>query len=104
MAAVISVRPIKSEPMYGPNNLKCQLISGLLATSGIIPSAPAAVILYDPAQRSITIMPMLVIRKGILRSLIQAANFVKLLSAFFERSAEESGSCLSALIACPDVT
>src|SRR5882724_3341643 len=49
-------------------------------------------------------MPMLVIRKGILRSLIHAANFVKVLLAFFESSAEETRSCCSALIACPDVT
>src|SRR5260370_19263235 len=39
-------------------------------------------------------MRRLVIRKGILRSFIHAANLVKLLLASFERS------CLSALIAC----
>jgi hypothetical protein len=66
-----------------------------------MPSAPGRVILKDPAQRSITIMPILVIRNGILRSFIHAANLVKLLVAFVERSAENT---FSAFAACPDVT
>jgi hypothetical protein len=67
-----------------------------------MPSAPGAVILKDPAQRSITIMPILVTRKGILRSFIHAANLVKLLFAFVERSEENTMSSFSALVACPD--
>src|SRR5262245_31979638 len=77
IAAVISVSPMMSDPMYGPNSLKCHQMSGLLETSGTIPSAPGAVILYDPAQRSITTIPMLVARKGKLRSSIHAANRVR---------------------------
>src|SRR5215472_548640 len=46
-----------------------------------MPLAPGVVILNDPAQSSITIMPMLMTRKGILRSFIHAANLVNLLSA-----------------------
>jgi hypothetical protein len=69
---------------------------------GNYPSAPGAVILKDPAQRSITVMPILVIRKGIFRSLIYAANLVRLPLATCERLAGEARSCFSALIACPD--
>ena len=47
-------------------------------------------------------MPMLVMRKGTSRSLIHAANFVKVPLALFERSVEQNRSC-SALIACPDM-
>ena len=43
-------------------------------------------------------MPILVIRKGILRSLVHAANFVKLLFGFRESSGEEIGSCVVVLI------
>jgi hypothetical protein len=61
-----------------------------------MPSAPGAVILKDPAQRSMTTIPMLVIRKGIFRSFIHAANLVNLLFASVEVSAENTMSPLSA--------
>jgi hypothetical protein len=67
-----------------------------------MPSAPGRVILKDPAQRSITIMPILVTRKGTFRSLIHAANLVNLLFAFVERPAEDTMSSVSAFVACPD--
>lgn len=73
IAARISVPPMMSEPRYGPNISKCHQIRGLLETRGIIPSAPGAVILNAPAQRSMTIMPMLVIRKGRLWLVIHVA-------------------------------
>ena len=60
--------------------------------------------LIRSGQSSITIMPILVIRKGILRSFVHAANLVKLLLAFLESSSKETRSCFSALIACPDGT
>jgi hypothetical protein len=47
-------------------------------------------------------MPILVTRKGILRSFIHAANLVKLLFAFVERSEENTMSSVSTLVACPD--
>src|SRR6266849_3532545 len=81
IAAVHSVAPMISDPRYGPKTLNCQLISGLLVTSGRMPSAPGAVILNLPAHSNITIIPMLQTRKGIFRSATTAAIFVRTLFA-----------------------
>src|ERR1700758_247143 len=81
IAAVHSVAPIISPRIYGPKTLNCQLVSGLLLTSGIMPSAPGAVILNSPAHSNITIIPMLQTRKGIFRSATNAAVFVRTLFA-----------------------
>src|ERR1700751_2621770 len=81
IAAVHSVAPIISPRIYGPKTLNCQLVSGLLLTSGIMPSAPGAVILNLPAHSNITIIPMLQTRKGIFRSATNAAIFVRTLFA-----------------------
>src|SRR5258708_18139309 len=81
IAAVHSVAPIISDPIYGPKTLNCQLVSGLLVTSGMMPSAPGAVILNLPAHSNITIIPMLQTRKGIFRSATNAAIFVRTLFA-----------------------
>src|SRR5258708_16057336 len=81
IAAVHSVAPIISDPIYGPKTLNCQLISGLLVTSGMMPSAPGAVILNLPANSNIAIIPMLQTRKGIFRSATNAAIFVRTLFA-----------------------
>src|ERR1700748_698654 len=81
IAAVHSVAPIMSDPIYGPKTLNCQLVSGLLLTSGIMPSAPGAVILNLPAHSNMTIIPMLQTRKGIFRSATNAAIFVRTLFA-----------------------
>src|SRR5229473_2810644 len=80
-AAVHSVAPIISDPIYGPKTLNSQLVSGLLVTSGMMPSAPGAVILNLPAHSNITIIPMLQTRKGIFRSATNAAIFVRTLFA-----------------------
>src|ERR1700751_5006594 len=81
IAAVHSVAPIISDPIYGPTTLKSQPVSGLLVTSGMMPSAPGAVILNLPAHSNITIIPMLQTRKGIFRSATNAAIFVRTLFA-----------------------
>src|SRR5580698_2181452 len=81
IAAVHSVAPIISDPIYGPKTLNSQLVKGLLVTSGMMPSAPGAVILNLPAHSNITIIPMLQTRKGIFRSATNAAIFVKTLFA-----------------------
>src|SRR5580700_7008893 len=81
IAAVHSVAPIISDPIYGPKTLNSQLVSGLLVTSGMMPSAPGAVILNLPAHSNITIIPMLQTRKGIFRSATNAAIFVRTLFA-----------------------
>jgi hypothetical protein len=49
-------------------------------------------------------MPILLTRKGRLRSLTHAANLVKVLLALLERSAVETESCFAALLPCPDKT
>lgn len=54
-----------------------------MKTSGTMPSAPGRVILKDPAQSSITIIPMLPTRKAMLCSSIHAANRTKLGSASY---------------------
>src|SRR6185437_4613776 len=71
-----SVSPIISAPTYGPNNLNSQPINGLLLTSGVIPSAPADVILKAPAQKSITTIPNVITINGTFRSATHAANLV----------------------------
>src|SRR5216683_5433541 len=81
IAAVHSVAPIISPKIYGPKSLNCQLVNGLLLTSGMMPSAPGAVILNLPAHSNITIIPMLQTRKGIFRSATTAAIFVRTLFA-----------------------
>src|SRR6266481_705242 len=81
IAAVHSVAPIISDPIYGPKTLNSQLVNGLLVTSGMMPSAPGAVILNLPAHSNITIIPMLQTRKGIFRSATNAAIFVRTLFA-----------------------
>src|ERR1700747_3359043 len=81
IAAVHSVAPIISDPIYGPKTLNSQLVNGLLVTSGTMPSAPGAVILNLPAHSNITIIPMLQTRKGIFRSATNAAIFVRTLFA-----------------------
>src|SRR5690348_17328862 len=81
IAAVHSVAPIISPRTYGPKTLNSQLVSGLLVTSGMMPSAPGAVILNLPAHSNITIIPMLQTRKGIFRSATNAAIFVRTLFA-----------------------
>src|ERR1700745_4149883 len=81
IAAVHSVAPIISDPIYGPKTLNSPLVNGLLVTSGIMPSAPGAVILNLPAHSNITIIPMLQTRKGIFRSATIAAIFVRTLFA-----------------------
>src|ERR1700745_396932 len=81
VAAVHSVAPIISPRTYGPKALNWKLVSGLLETSGMMPSAPGAVILNLPAQNNITIIPMLQTRKGIFRSATNAAIFVRTLFA-----------------------
>src|ERR1700747_2388031 len=101
-AAMILVRPIMSEPIIGPNTLKCQPMNGLLETRGVMVSAPGPVILKDAAQSSITINPTLHTRKGISRSVIQAATLVRLLLAFLSRPLEKTWSGLSRLAVCSD--
>src|SRR6201981_582934 len=81
IAAVHSVAPIISDPIYGPKTLNSQLVNGLLVTSGMMPSAPGAVILNLPAHSNITIIPMLQTRKGIFRSATNAAILVRTLFA-----------------------
>src|SRR5580704_5232130 len=81
IAAVHSVAPIISDPIYGPKALNSQLVNGLLVASGMMPSAPGAVILNLPAHSNITIIPMLQTRKGIFRSATNAAIFVRTLFA-----------------------
>ena len=54
---------------------------GAVRNQGSYAFGAGSSLLYDPAQRSIKIMPILVIRKGILRSYIHAANLVKMLLA-----------------------
>src|ERR1700741_863748 len=81
IAAVHSVAPIISDPIYGPKTLNSQLVSGLSLTSGMMPSAPGSVILNLPAHSNITIIPMLQTRKGIFRSATNAAIFVRTLFA-----------------------
>src|SRR5260370_31314674 len=81
IAAVHSVAPIISDPIYGPKTLNSQLVNRLLVTSGMMPSAPGAVILNLPAHSNITIIPMLQTRKGIFRSATNAAIFVRTLFA-----------------------
>src|SRR5271156_814724 len=97
IAAVHSVAPIIFPRIYGPRTLNCQLVSGLLETSGMMPSAPGAVILNFPAHSNITIIPMLQTRKGIFRSATNAAILVRTLFACSSFPPHVSADVVSAI-------